>query len=272
MAAPDINDAFVKQFESEAHIEYQQMGSALRNTVRTKSGVSGSSTTFQVIGNATAGTKSREGDVPVSAVSHAPIEVALADRYSAVYIDKLDELKIQHDERGAQAKNLAAAMGRDTDQIILTALAATSNSTTTATWSAASTPIGHMEAVGNADVPFDGNLYAAISWKCWGDLLDIDEFSNADYVGDSSIWHEGVTAKSWLGIKWFPHSNLQLDGSSNYQQYIYHTSSTGHAIGKDFSSQMDYIPTKDSTLVQASMSHGAGIIDDSSVFEIIYTA
>ena len=64
MSAPDIDDAFVTQFESEAHIEYQQMGSKLRNTVRTKQGVVGSSTTFQVIGNAAVGSKSREGNIP----------------------------------------------------------------------------------------------------------------------------------------------------------------------------------------------------------------
>ena len=51
MSFPDINDSFVKQFESEAHMEYQQMGSKLRNTIRTKAGIAGESTTFQVIGN-----------------------------------------------------------------------------------------------------------------------------------------------------------------------------------------------------------------------------
>ena len=57
MAFPDIDDAFVKQFESEAHIEYQQMGSKLRNTVRTKAGVTGESTTFQVNGKCVARNK-----------------------------------------------------------------------------------------------------------------------------------------------------------------------------------------------------------------------
>ena len=87
MAAPDIDDAFVTQFESEAHIEYQQMGSKLRNTVRTKQGVVGSSTTFQVIGNAAVGSKSREGNIPVTHISHAPVACTLEDRYSGIYID-----------------------------------------------------------------------------------------------------------------------------------------------------------------------------------------
>ena len=48
--ASDIDDSFVQQFESEVHIEYQRMGSRMRNTVRTKNNITGESTTFQKIG------------------------------------------------------------------------------------------------------------------------------------------------------------------------------------------------------------------------------
>lgn len=273
MAAPDIDDAFVTQFESEAHIEFQQMGSKLRNTVRTKAGVTGSSTTFQVIGNAAVGGKSREGDIPTTAVSHAPVSCPLQDRYAGVYIDKLDELKIQHDERSAQSKNIGAAMGRDTDSILTTAMDTSANANnvgTAATWTAASSAIAIMEALGTASVPFDGEIYAAVPWAMWGDLLDIDEFSNSDYIGETRIWFEGVTAKDWLGIKWFPHENLPQDGAGDTKAFFYHRSALGHAIGSDFSLRMDWIPTKASTLVSADMSHGACMIDDTACIEVLY--
>tara|TARA_R110000744_G_scaffold40658_1_gene92253 strand:- start:1351 stop:2178 length:828 start_codon:yes stop_codon:yes gene_type:complete len=273
MSAPDIDDAFVTQFESEAHIEYQQMGSKLRNTVRTKQGVVGSSTTFQVIGNAAVGSKSREGNIPVTHVTHAPVACTLQDRYSGIYIDKLDELKVQHDERSAQSKNIGAAMGRDTDDIITTSMDTSGNAAnvgTAATWTAASSPISIMEALGNASVQFDGEVYAVVPWGLWGDLLDIDEFSNSDYIGETRIWYEGVTAKDWLGMKWFPHENLPQDGSADTKAFFYHRSSIGHAIGSDFSLRMDFVPEKASTLVSADMSHGACMIDDTGCIEVLY--
>jgi Phage capsid protein len=46
-----IDQAFVKQFEEEVHQAYQRMGSKLRNTVRVKNGVRGSSTVFQTVGS-----------------------------------------------------------------------------------------------------------------------------------------------------------------------------------------------------------------------------
>ena len=275
MASPDIDDAFVKQFESEAHLDYQQMGSKLRNTVRTKSGITGESTTFQVIGTASAGTKSREGDIPVVHPQHSVVECTLQDRYAAVYVDKLDELKIQHDERAAQSKNIAGAMGRDTDDILTTAMDATTNANnigSAATWDAVAKPIALMEAMGKASVPFDGNLYAVIPWAAWGDLLDLDEFDNADYVQSEKLWFEGVTSKTWLGFKWFPHENLPPSASVDRKAFLYHSSSVGHAIGKDFSMRMDYVPTKDSTLAASSMSHGAVIIDHDGIIEVLYNS
>ena len=99
MATPDINDAFVDQFESEIKVAYQQMSSLLRDKVRVKS-VTGDSTTFQNLGKGTAASKSRHGNVPVLNLQHTPVTASMADYYAGEYIDKLDELKIQHDERG----------------------------------------------------------------------------------------------------------------------------------------------------------------------------
>jgi hypothetical protein len=44
--ANTIDQAFIKQFETEVHMAYQRMGSKLRNTVRTTN-VTGSTARFQ---------------------------------------------------------------------------------------------------------------------------------------------------------------------------------------------------------------------------------
>ena len=47
--ANTIDQAFIKQFETEVHMAYQRMGSKLRNTIRSTN-VSGSTARFQKIG------------------------------------------------------------------------------------------------------------------------------------------------------------------------------------------------------------------------------
>ena len=130
--AVDITDAFIKQYESDVFIAFQRMGSKLRNTVRIKNGVNGSSTFFQKAGSGAATQKSRHGNVSPMNIDHSNVECTLADWYAADYIDKLDELKINIDERMVVAQNAAAALGRKTDEMIITQLDATTNTQTEA--------------------------------------------------------------------------------------------------------------------------------------------
>src|SRR3546814_2417371 len=94
-----IDLSFVKQFEREVHEAYQRQGSLLRATVRSKNNVKGASTTFQKIGKGVASTKARHGKVTPMNVDHTPVECILQDFYAGDYVDKLDEAKVNHDER-----------------------------------------------------------------------------------------------------------------------------------------------------------------------------
>src|SRR3546814_144826 len=113
---------FTKQFEKDVHLAYQRMGSKLRNTIRTKSGVKGASTVFQKVGKGTASTKARHGKVPVMNVDHSSVECQLADYYAGDWVDALDEIKLNHDERAVMVNASAYALGRKTDELIIARL------------------------------------------------------------------------------------------------------------------------------------------------------
>ncbi len=76
-----VSESFIKQFESDVHLAYQQMGSKLKDTVRYKNNVKGSSTVFQKIGKGVASKKARHGLVPVMNVDYTPVECELQDYY-----------------------------------------------------------------------------------------------------------------------------------------------------------------------------------------------
>jgi hypothetical protein len=126
--ANTIDQAFIKQFETEVHMAYQRMGSKLRNTIRSTN-VTGSTARFQKIGTGAASTKTRNGDVTTMELAHTNVEATMADYYAAEYIDKLDELKININERQAVAQSAAAALGRQTDALIVAAMDAGANAT-----------------------------------------------------------------------------------------------------------------------------------------------
>jgi len=268
--ATQITNSFIKQFESEVHMAYQRMGSKLKNTVRQTSNVQGNQARFQKVGTGTASTKSRHGEVPTMELTHSTVDVTLSDFYAADMVDKLDELKTNIDERQILAQSAASALGRKVDQLIIDVLDAGSNSNNVVHGSAALTlakALTVYEAFGEADIPDDGQRYFVVSPAGWADLLQIDQFSRAEYVGEGDLpYAGGMTAKRWLGFLWFTHSGLSIS-STTRDCHAYHNTSVGMASGQDITTEMNYLPEKVSNLITSYFSAGAVMIDNDGAIE-----
>ncbi len=269
-----IDNSFVRHFQSEVHQAYQRMGSKLRSTVRTKGDIRGSSTTFQKVGKGTAATKARHGAVPVMNVDHTPIECQLSDYYAGDWVDELDELKINIDEQMVVANAGAYALGRKTDELIIGALDTASNEAKAAgTDLTDNDPLTKakvlmaLEMLGGADVPDDGQRYAIVGWKQWSDLLGIEAFANADYVGSDDLPWKGTQAKRWLGTLWMAHSGLTLESGLRYC-YWYHKTAIGHASGADVRTDVTWHGDRAAHFVNNRMSQGAALIDGDGVVRI----
>lgn len=266
--ANTINNAFITQFETEVHLAYQRMGSKLRNTVRQASNVNGSTAKFQIIGKGTANTKSRNSDVTGMELAHSSASATLTDHYAPEYIDKLDELKINIDERQAVAQSAAYALGRKTDELITAAMDSGANSTQINDTSGAIAKadfITMFETLGSADVPEDGGRYLALSPAGYADLFNISEFVNSDFVGDQNLpFAGGATAKEFMGIKCFASSSVGAG-----KNFLYHSSAVGLGVGSDVQTEVNYVPQKVAHLIVSHMSMGAVVIDDDGVYEVL---
>ena len=264
-----VDTAFVKQFEREVHSAYQRMGSKLRNTVRTSSNVQGSSVTFQKVGKGTAMTKTSGASVPVMNLDHTAIEVQLQDYYAGDWLDKLDEIKLNHDERQVIASAGAYALGRKTDEMIIAAL---SNATaTTSDANVGMTKAKLLEAyeiLGTNEVPDDGQRFCVVGVKQWSELLQIEEFSSADYVGNEELPWQGSQAKKFLGTTFMVHSGLPIDGSDVRSCFWFHKTAIGHAIGAEVETDITWHGDRAAHFVNNMMSQGAGLIDADGIVEI----
>lgn len=270
--ANTIDTAFVKQFESEVHLAYQRNGAKLLNTVRRKTNITGESTTFQKIGTGTAGTKSRNAQVPLANLEHTKVECSLTDYYLGEYIDKLDELKIQHDERGAVSTSLSNALGRQSDQLIIDSVDGSGNATT-GTGAITQAKLEEIyEAFGNNDVADDGQRYLLVSPQGWTDLMGITEFSSRDYVPEAELpWKgAGFSAKRFMSFFVMTHSGLSATGAVR-NSLAYHRSAVGAASGAEVSMDVTWQGKEQAHLMVASMSQGAVLIDDNGCYILKHT-
>jgi hypothetical protein len=268
--ATSITNAFITQFEAEVHMAYQRMGSKLKNLTRTVNGVNGNTVKFQKVAKGSANTKARHAEVVAMDLAHSNVSATLTDYYAADYVDKLDELKVNIDERQVVAQSAAYALGRKTDEVIRdvmdagTAFANNVNSDASTAMSLVKAK-NMMETFNGNDVPDDGQRYWVVGPKQWSDLLGIDQFTRLEYVGQDELpFKGGMTAKRWLGFLWFVHSGLSKPSSDRYT-LAFHKSSVGLGVGSDVKTEVNYIPEKVSHLITSMLSLGAVEIDSTGL-------
>jgi len=280
-----VSTAFVKQYESDVKDVFQREGGYLRPAVRMKTGVVGTSTTFQKVGQGIATTKARHGVVTPMNQSHTAIECTLSDFYAPDWVDKLDEAKMNIDEKAAIARGGAWAIGRKVDDQILTALDATTQSAVTLTVTSRAAIrasfAGFVEAVWANDVPNDGMVFGTLTPRAWSQLSLLDEFSSADWVGaDNQPYKTGMMTsgrfKDWNGVKWVMHTGSPGKGTSGAKCFVWHKMSIGYAAGAyagnnaendQISADIWWSGERQSWLITHTMSGGAVLIDDLGVIE-----
>lgn len=274
-----ISTAFVKQYEKDVHQAYQRNGTLILNMVRRKDGVVGSSTTFQKIGKGTATTKARHAQITPMNQDHTAVECTLSDFYAGDWVDKLDEAKINHDERMAIAEGGAQALGRKVDDQLFTAMDDTTLTDTFAYTNIATMRVQAAEFVEQLftnDVPMDGNIFFALTPHMWTGMLQIEQFSSSRYVS-TEPYMKGYEMVKWMGALWFPHSGCLGRGTATAKGFGWHKRAVGYANAANalnvagngsVAADITWHGDRAAHFVNHMMSGGAALIDATGVIEI----
>jgi hypothetical protein len=266
--ANTIDQTFITDYDSDVHMAYQQFGSKLRNCVRLKALSPGQIARFPKLGKGTATDKARNGDVVPMNPVHSYADVTATDKYAPEYIDDLDSIKNNIDERMLYARTGAAALGRVVDSRITTVLDAVTTNTIDVN-STGLTKAKLLQAISklNAyDVPDDGDRWGVLGAQQWEEFINITVVGSADYV-TNLVWTAGTQVVSWRGIKWFFHSNLPLSTTTR-SCFIFHRNSIGLAENKQITTKIDWVPQKAAWLIDSYMSCGAVVIDEEGIVKI----
>jgi hypothetical protein len=281
-----IDTAFITSYDAKVHEVFQRRGSYLREAVRLKDGVVGSTAVFQKIGTGIATTKARHGTITPMNQTHTAPSCTIADFYAGDWVDKLDESKININERDALASGGAMALGRKVDDQITTVLDTTSQSAVTLTVTSVktvrATAVEFAENVWDNDVPNDGEVYAVVTPRYWSQLMQVDQFQNADFVradGQSFVQGPMIGAgrwKEWQGIKWKMQTGLPGAGTATAKCFIWHKTAIGYAVAaaagnvagsNAVRADITWHGDRAAHFVNHMMSGQACMIDDTGVIE-----
>lgn len=265
--ANTISTAFIKQYDVDTHLAYQQEGSKFRNRVRLKEGVNASTVDFRKIGKGTATQKPQNGDIVAMNPAHSVVTATLEEWYAPEYVDKFDEQKLGpgSDERNVLVKTGVNALGRKVDSLIVTKMLTSSN-----TISGYNTGVLTLDGILAAIEAFlgvdafsqEGQIAMALGTKQWLKFLALPEVKNGDYNTDKGAFSSRSPGASrlFMGIDFFHYSALPT-ASSVTTNILFDKRAVGWAEGSNISTEMNYIPEKVSTLVNSMFSGGAALID-----------
>lgn len=269
-----IDQAFVKEFDSMVSVEYQRTGSKLKGMVRVKAVSNANAVRFPKYGQGEMGSKSRHGDIPLLNVEHSYVEVTVSDYYGGEYIDDLDVIKTNIDERQLAAGAIANAAGRKVDDRLVDVIH--DATPTQAAQSAGGTSFTKTKVLqlfkdfSEAEIPDDGQRFCLVGPDQWVDgLMGITEFTNQDYIGPDMLpWATGVTAKRWMGILWMQFTALQEASAGVRRCLAWHKPAVGLAENSDLRTNFDWVPTKAAWLAQGRISCEGVVIENDGIFHI----
>lgn len=281
-----IDTAFITSYEAKVHEVFQRKGAYLKDAVRMKTDVVGSTAVFQKIGKGVATTKARHGTITPMNQTHTAPSCTLADFYAGDWVDRLDEAKTNINERDALASGGAMALGRKVDDQITTVLDTTTQTAVTITVSSKAAilagAVTFAESLWDNDVPNDGMVYAVVTPRLWSQLTLLDQFSREEWVrADGQTFVTGPKIgggkwKDWMGIKWKMQTGLPGAGTATAKGFGWHMTSVAYATGAhagniasngSVGADITWHGDRAAHFVNHMMSGQACMIDDTGVIE-----
>jgi len=263
---------FVDSFDSSVKLAYQGIKS-LRDSVRVKTGVIGSTHKFPKAGKGVATQHNRGNDVVAMNAGRTRVTATLSDWDAFDYEDIMDINKLNFDDKAIIAENTVKAIGRREDQLIIDALAADVSTDLVGNGTAAMS-VTYLLA---AKAVLDGNnvpgedRHIVVSPAQISQLLATTAVTSADFNTVKTLVQGDIN--TFLGFKFHMIGDRTEGGlprESGVKQYAfaYHKDAIGLAIGKDMTTMVDWIAEKLAWQIGCVYSAGAITIDQEGIVPI----
>lgn len=273
----------VAAFEADAKDAYQT-GGILRHSVRTVTGVVGSTYRFHKIGKGIASPRIPQTEVIPMGIGHTNETATLEDWYAAEYTDMFDEQKVNYSERKFLASTIGRALARREDQLILDAFGAATipaGQQIAKTFGSGGNEL-NLDKVRRAKRLMDdnavpmGDRYILTSAGGVEQMLGDNTNTSRDFVNLERLRDGEMGNIPWLGFNWIVMDDRGSDeggysiSTNDVTTYAWHKPSVGLAVGKEIEVKVDWIGNYTSHLANGCYIGGSTVIDTEGVIQLTY--
>lgn len=268
--------AFQIQYRQEFIAGFEQHVSLLGQAVTREAVIKGNQAVFLVAdsGSATATTRGVNGLIPARADNLTQNTATLVEWHDLVRKTSFNIFASQGDQRRVMQMTSMGVVNRKIDSDIIGELdSGCTNFVGTAAATATLSMVMRAKAVlGVNKVPVGNNIFGVISPAFEAYLMQIKEFSHADYTGASMPFtsppdfDDRPTTFRWAGVTWIVHPGLTGVGTSSESCYMFHKNAVGHAVDtKGLSSLVDYHAEQDYSWARTSVFMGTKTLQTAGI-------
>jgi len=267
--------AFQTQYRQEYIAGFEQRQSLLRDTVTTEAVIKGNTAVFLVAdsGSAEAQTRGVNGLITARADNMTQNSCTLSEWHDLSRKTNFNIFASQGNQRQIMQDTTMGVMNRKIDSQIITEL----NTGTVTVGSSTDIPNVTLfqkmvVKLGNAKVPWDGNITLLCTPAFLAYLEQAPEFTKATYVevrpyaGQTASWKDKPMAYRWRNTLIIAHPYLPSTGSAGAKSFMYHKTAIGHAADTaGMQSEVGRDAEQDYSWARASMNMGAKVLQNAGI-------
>jgi len=259
------------EFDRLVKAVYRSKGFMLRDTIRTKHDVIGQFVEFRKVDQVIAVPTGYLQAVTIQDPGYNKATATLQKFTAPTAVDEVQELTVNFDSKMENAMLVAQALGRRSDQICIDAIALDVGDTivdggTNMTY-AKFTRV--MEFFDNYAVPLE-ERFIAMSASNIRSLMSAVEFISTFYTSNHVI--DRAKVREYLGFNLIVIPQMAEGGlpkTGNIRKVLaWHKMAAGMGIGKNFRTEVNYVPLNTSYLINGIFSAGAVVIDNRGTLAI----
>jgi hypothetical protein len=229
-------------------------------------------------GSATAVTRGVDGLIPARGDNLTQNTATLTEWHDLVRKTNFNIFASQGDQRRIMQMTTMKVINRRIDDTIIAVLDTATNNSGVAAQASIDMIVWARTILGNnfVDITDEDNMFGLISPAFEGYLMQVPEYSSADYVSVQPFTGPAKTFRRWMGVNWICHPRLTnsvgAGGSGTSEQcYMYHRDSIGCAVNKDgIQSPVGYDEEQGYSFARVSYDLGAVMLQNSGVVQMLH--
>ena len=272
--------AYQTKYRNELILGFEDRQSRLRHTVVTEADVNGNQAIFLVSdsGSATATTRGADGYIVARSDNNTQSTATLAEWHDLVEKTRFNLFASQGNQLALMRQTSMDVINRKIDDDIIAQLDTATNDTGAASVASLDTVMKCLTILGDNYVPIEeeDKMFGLISPGFRGELMQLTEFSSADYVNVKPLVGPVQKYLRWAGINWIMHPRLTgsvgASGTGASEKcYIYHKNSLGHAIDKEgMDTAVGYDDKQDLSYCRMSTFMGSKLLQNSGIVQYLH--